>query len=968
MTEDKGNDEVLAEQTGNRTSQLVQGLVVGHHNIVYQQFNGETRYLTTTALPPNLRGTVDELAATHPAHAARLHDQLEAAGVEGLETAVRDGAPWIDCECLPAVQAIAEILTEHLKFDGAEQAWLLAAGCPGADPPRMIARAAGCSFHLHDGAYVELIERASSLEANHPSVVMASLLAESDPQRSLQRLDGVQPRTPRDRASVAASKARALAVLDRLPEARACLDVALLNDPSALHVRELAHVLPFLDARSRFTRGEDVATPEFRKANEAARQVRQDLILRGRYAEAAKTFVRIAQGYVLTHDERAGREFLRDDLTNEERAALDEETAVDLARVAFQLREPEIGQALLRDDYASDGARLVRAERAAFFGSKENARKLAETIDDLVVQADQPIREAAAFLRLELAAENADVQWSPSAELTLRSAEEHDALALLQARHLSIQGKEAEAERLLEASVTNPHARRLLALHAIKSGDLAKARQIIESMAPRNQTDIDRLEIARLGLALGEHERARRDLARVWASSQADLEARSGSFRNAVQLELHLEDYSEAVRISREWFASGLDRTEAGWQVAYALKQQALHDEAAAFVQSHALSPTNEDEASILGELIFHTQSGRDRVLALLAVVEEFGRDVEFLESAIIGATLELPDTEPLPDDVKERVQFTFDTFATRFPESTRMQSIDADNIVAFIKQQGEAHYEAGRAALEAVIEGRVPVAILAAALGRDVGRIWGRLRALPMQFDEVKGDGPQDLAAACAAVGSGAVLDQGALFVLGGLGTTVTSAALGALLNPALPTAVLHDVQRGSVALGRPGEPRREVAYDPEAGGLQMMIWSQEDQEREERREQGTLELARRLSVEPDTDLGCPTEFDELIAEQQEGGSDAIRSVLAVLSVARRRGVAVYSDDRVVRGLARSAGIPAFGTVALLRALRESDRLDPTSYWVARSRLVASGAQTLSLGRHDVVVPPEVSGRLWDV
>jgi hypothetical protein len=122
----------------------------------------------------------------------------------------------------------------------------------------------------------------------------------------------------------------------------------------------------------------------------------------------------------------------------------------------------------------------------------------------------------------------------------------------------------------------------------------------------------------------------------------------------------------------------------------------------------------------------------------------------------------------------------------------------------------------------------------------------------------------------------------------------------------------------------------------------------SPEDAARDQARTEGVLELAQRLRLVSDTDPARPHPLDETLAEGEEGNARAFRTWSATHAVAERLGMAIYSDDRVVRLVARRAGIPAFGTVALLDVLVDHDLVNADLRAAARRRLWASGVSGL--------------------
>jgi hypothetical protein len=82
-------------------------------------------------------------------------------------------------------------------------------------------------------------------------------------------------------------------------------------------------------------------------------------------------------------------------------------------------------------------------------------------------------------------------------------------------------------------------------------------------------------------------------------------------------------------------------------------------------------------------------------------------------------------------------------------------------------------------------------------------------------------------------------------------------------------------------------------------------------------------------------------------IADRDEAPT-SIRSWAGTLAVARREGLAVFSDDRVVRQSARELGLKAFSTMSLLDVLVDRGVVKPEVRDDVRHRLLRNGATGL--------------------
>ena len=90
-------------------------------------------------------------------------------------------------------------------------------------------------------------------------------------------------------------------------------------------------------------------------------------------------------------------------------------------------------------------------------------------------------------------------------------------------------------------------------------------------------------------------------------------------------------------------------------------------------------------------------------------------------------------------------------------------------------------------------------------------------------------------------------------------------------------------------------------------------------------------------------------------------------RAVVSAISVARATDVPLYSDDRAVRTLARSVGVSAFGTVALLEVLAERREWSEEQTAAVRAELTANGAWGLGMTPNEFIDTVRARGFYWD-
>ncbi|MGH2944847.1 MAG: PIN domain-containing protein [Solirubrobacteraceae bacterium] len=350
------------------------------------------------------------------------------------------------------------------------------------------------------------------------------------------------------------------------------------------------------------------------------------------------------------------------------------------------------------------------------------------------------------------------------------------------------------------------------------------------------------------------------------------------------------------------------------------------------------------DQAVLVAEILYRAADAATAVRDISRLSEQFAREDERLEFLVLASALGRGDT--LPDDLAARVRDGFESFPEKFPESLLLRAEKAPTTPAELDEFARRYAPEAAIAEEMhakVLAGDVPVAALAAAAGKDLGTVWSALQWLPLgygdkQLDELeRGD-------AADAIGRPAVWDPASLFVAGGLGNPVRDLLLSTLPGSVIANCSFDDADRAATAVGG-DRPAGTVGYDTAADRAVVTSIAEDAAERDRLRREGMLALAKSLTKRPDhvpEAAGDP--WNDAVAQDKLRGE--LSTWAATMAVARREDLPIYSDDRHVRLSARSDGLRAFGTVALLDALADRGLLDEDTRARARRRLLASGAE----------------------
>ena len=115
---------------------------------------------------------------------------------------------------------------------------------------------------------------------------------------------------------------------------------------------------------------------------------------------------------------------------------------------------------------------------------------------------------------------------------------------------------------------------------------------------------------------------------------------------------------------------------------------------------------------------------------------------------------------------------------------------------------------------------------------------------------------------------------------------------------------------------------------------------------ERERHVVRAALARAKTLEVRPDIEPSAPTQFDEFVPERIDDLRTIGQAAMAgTAAIAVRERLPIYTDDRVLRLVYRQAGIPTFGTVALLEILAERSMVTAEEHDEVCEALRAAGA-----------------------
>lgn len=256
----------------------------------------------------------------------------------------------------------------------------------------------------------------------------------------------------------------------------------------------------------------------------------------------------------------------------------------------------------------------------------------------------------------------------------------------------------------------------------------------------------------------------------------------------------------------------------------------------------------------------------------------------------------------------------------TEFGEQTGIRVLQGkpeellSDVTSLLKERAKADEEFGEL-IKGVRDARLPIGFLAALRRHGyattlVQRALGVLVAASADDDEHE----EEVGFARTALGKSVVLDAAALLTLTGNGSL--KALSGHFVSLQIAAATRNDVNRAVFDIrssaGSPGTLR----WDPDASSLIFQDLAEDEFTRQLRRAEALNDFTQKL----------PTRVVANVKVLGELGQEVEHGPWAhAIQLALDDAVALWSDDLGLRRLARELGVPAFGTPALVDALRDN-------------------------------------------
>lgn len=424
-------------------------------------------------------------------------------------------------------------------------------------------------------------------------------------------------------------------------------------------------------------------------------------------------------------------------------------------------------------------------------------------------------------------------------------------------------------------------------------------------------------ESAKEGLTLGGH---------AWPGRRAMLAL-------LVEIESRSEEWPAAVTAARQLLETDPDDADAYWALARCQLAGADPDGAwATLTSAHILlTPRSSNEALVWLQLNARYSNDRHFLATALSIVRTWRENADLLGAflALTYEGLRRDELAPTADELEELHEVSRQ-YWQQHPESTTFRAVSLgpdDDPLLPMAPELQQQYEQTQELRDKVVAGQLPLAMLASVAGRS--------------FTE---------ASLRRAAGVVYAVDY------------PTQGYESDIAHNALTTPTVIDPTVGHTLTLLDGPLRDQLL------GSVSSVNTTDSLYRDALQAQDNLAMRSTLTVgwDPNQNRPVPTEISEAMADRLAEKSRQIAQILFAaarfphhqlahfpedldrrfwwlsgIDLAKTRGWAYWSDDRLMRQVASSIGVPAFGTVALLDRLAAEGRVNAMRVEVARAQLL---------------------------
>lgn len=615
-------------------------------------------------------------------------------------------------------------------------------------------------------------------------------------------------------------------------------------------------------------------------------------------------------------------------------------------RRTIQIGTAATGEASI-EEASSDKVRTLVAAAALSLGDHTLA-------DRSILEIDDPFRKS---LLVAMSAEAADRPsadlWRAALQLARDAGERSEALlglarmglaqpadieaiqselphqaALIEAVSTAVSGNVADAIRQLRTMQgTDLNAVTALAAAYLQAGnEVAAADTLREGARMLNQPRL-RVEAARLLSESGRHDEAVEELEALLIDSGSDAALRHDCLGILAEWAAEKRDWVTAQARFQEFLTLDPGDSKARWALMLVLLQRGLAADARRVYDEAPTQPAitlpSHARAWMATRSAADRQAASEFVNAVVDVAQKFPDDEDVQAEAIFTVlSPDSRDSAPLPAATQARFDDLFHRFFEKWPQSARLRRFSAVDVQALLSQMEELirpTQEEKRLRAEIadqLARNTLPWATLSAITGRTYSEIvlvrGGGV--LPAQTS----DAAETLmcrTAAKAAIDKSVVIDISTAAVL------LEIPELADRLIGQFERLLISEQQRLDAISAEFQLRSRSTSswiYDEQSDRGRLINITPEAAEERHRKITALLDLINRCRVTPISTN----------ARMEAMGELAASTWVTTVECAAQSGATFWCDDVALRAAARSIGVAAFSTPALLDVLVESEDL----------------------------------------
>jgi tetratricopeptide (TPR) repeat protein len=373
-----------------------------------------------------------------------------------------------------------------------------------------------------------------------------------------------------------------------------------------------------------------------------------------------------------------------------------------------------------------------------------------------------------------------------------------------------------------------------------------------------------------------------------------------------VELYSEAEEWPRAVEAARALLESRPDDRDANWALVRCLHAQRDFEQAwhALTREGAPRAPRSNVEALVWLDICRRHAPPTKFYGLMLTTLDEWKHDERVYAAFVQTFLMSPPESAPSPEE-SQRIQAAIADFTRTFPESDYLKAItiDEENPLASFPRELLEHDKAVDEIHDRVRSGALPIGALATAVGRTFTE--ASLRRVAGAVYTHRRDEP-GTAAETVSRAKMVVIDPTAIHTLALVSDSLAAFALGSVPSVTTTTSLFDDALLARESLAQ--RSTLSVEWDPDDQQPALRGISDEQAERLADLSSRVVALMSRIRRLPRREL---RHFGDLKRLKDAGW-------LTALDLAKDRGCPYWTDDLILRDLARSMGVEAVGSLRI--------------------------------------------------